>query len=249
MEVIPARIFNMLYVYLDIVWLFILLVIFLIKKRYIAVIAGLAGGLIYFIIDYGIFYLALGTRTVQGAQPAMLLLWLSLSYGFTNFAWIWLWLDRDGYAVEWSLLIISGWFTVALLSRNFGSSFQIISISRGTSSYHGVMALILLAGYGILILKNIRSADKRNTENIILPDSQDARYKYTSKKINILWILAIGILVQFSWEAVLLITGIRPAGVVPLIVDSLLETNLGLPYLFLIHRAISSKFKENLVRI
>ncbi len=287
MEIITSRVFNLLYVYLDSAWLIVLLIIFLIKKRYLAIIAGLIGGLIYFAVDYGIFYLALGTRVVDGAPPLILLLWLSVSYGFTNFAWIWLWLDRDSHAFEWSLLIIFGWLTTALLSNNFGSAFQIISISRGTSSYHGVMALILLVGYGILIIKNIktvnnvhiysnRDADntgesiylkslqskitagsntknnisqKNNPETIIPPDSMVSGSYSQHEKINILWILAIGILVQFSWESVLLVTGIRPVGILPLIVNSILETNLGLPYLFLIHRAVTKRFSENLSKV
>ena len=231
MEIISARVFNLSYVYIDIIWLVVLLAILLYAKRYIAVIAGLIGGILYFIVDYGIFYLALGTRVIDGAEPVSLLLWLSISYGFTNFAWIWLWLDRDGYALEWSILMITGWFTVALLSRNFGISFPVISIQRGTVSYHGIMALILLIGYIILILINIRSG--RSGE----------------KKINIWWILAIGIIVQFSWEAVLLITGIRSVGFMPLIINSLLETNMGLPYLFLIHRAISSRYNEDMKKV
>jgi hypothetical protein len=287
MEIIPARTFNLLYVYQDSAWLLILLVIFLIKKRYLAIIAGLIGGMVYFIVDYGIFYLALGTRTVEGASPAILLLWLSMSYGFTNFAWIWLWLDRDSYAVEWSLLMILGWFTTALLSQNFGSAFQVISISRGTSGYHGVMALILLVGYGILIIKNIKAVntahiynvqdinnqqssvdDKRIQNGNVSGDNIKRRFLKNNnnkirdlsnnissgnntpgKKINILWILAIGILVQFSWEAILLIAGIRPIGIMPLLVNSLLETNLGLPYMFLIHCAISKRFNEDLSKV
>jgi hypothetical protein len=146
MEIISARIFNLLYVYIDIIWLVALCAILIYAKRYLAVIAGLIGGILYFIVDYGIFYLALGTRVIEGAEPVSLLLWLSISYGFTNFAWIWLWLDRDGYALEWSILMIFGWFTVALLSQNFGSNFPVISIQRGTVSYHGIMALILLIG-------------------------------------------------------------------------------------------------------
>ncbi|MDD3521177.1 MAG: hypothetical protein PHU65_08110, partial [Actinomycetota bacterium] len=217
MEVIPAREFNYLYIILDSAWLIILLFIFIYSKRYIAIIAGLAGALIYFLVDYGIFYLLLDTRTVSGANTALLLLWLSISYGFTNFAWIWLWLDRDGHALEWSLLIISGWLATALLSQNFGSGFATISIQRGTSGYHGIMAFILLAGYLILIIRNIKKGDKGG------------------KKVNIFWILAIGILVQFSWEAVLLISGIRNPGWAPLIVNSLIETNMGLPILFFIH--------------
>jgi len=228
MEVIPARVFNILYVYIDIAWLVFLLIILLWKKRYIAAIAGAAGAILYFLVDYGIFHLALGTRTVDGASTAVLLLWLSISYGFTNFAWIWLWLDRDRHAFEWSVLIIAAWMATALLSQSFGTGFQTISIQRGTSSYHGVMALLLFAGYAILIISNLK--------NRAVPE----------RKINILWILIIGILVQFSWEAVLLITGIRSMGIMPLVVNSLLETNMGLPFLFLIHRAVMSRYNENL---
>ncbi len=228
MDVMPARVFNSLYIYLDIIWLFIVFAILLITKRYQAIFVGLIGGIIYYFVDYGIFYLALGTRIVEGANPATFLLWLSISYGFTNFVWIWLWLDRDGYALEWSLFIISGWLSVALLSQNFGSNFSQISILRGTSSYHGIMALILFIGYSILIIKNIKGRKKGKD------------------RIKILWILAIGILVQFAWEAILLITGIRPMGIMPLILNSLIETNLGLPYLYLIHKLISKRYEENL---
>jgi len=227
MEIIPARIFNSLYIYIDIVWLIAVIVILLMTKRYTALIVGIIGGIIYFAVDYGIFYMLLGTREVIGANTFIILLWLSISYGFTNFAWIWLWLDRDRHALEWSLLFIMGWLATAFLSQNFGDGFLSISIQRGTTSYHGVMALLMLIGYLVLIIKNIKIQRK-------------------SGKINILWILSIGILVQFSWEAILLISGIRTMGVMPLIVNSLLETNMGLPYLFLIHKAINSRYGEDL---
>lgn len=35
---------------------------------------------------------------------AGLLLWMSMSYGFTNFTWIWLWLNKDKHLFEWSVL-------------------------------------------------------------------------------------------------------------------------------------------------
>jgi hypothetical protein len=84
------------------------------------------------------------------------------------------------------------------------------------------MALILFAGYAYLIIRNLQGR-----ENINLP-----------------WLLAIGIGVQFSWEAVLLISGIRPAGIGPLIVNSLIETNMGMPFAFFIHRAIARKSRS-----
>ncbi len=225
-EVIAARTMNGLYIIFDIVFLLVLTGILIRTKRYQAAIVGLLGGFLYFIVDYGIFYLALGTRVVQGADPFWFLLWLSLSYGFTNFVWIWLWLDRDGHALEWSCLILSGWLCTALLSQNFGGGFQQIQISRGTGDYHGIMALLLFVGYGMLCVWNITKKDGR--------------------KINIKWILTIGILVQFGWEFVLRITGIRNQSLQTLIVNSLLETNLGLPYLWMIHQAVSKRWTESL---
>jgi len=226
-EIIAARTMNSLYIWLDIGYLLLILGALVYTKRFQAIIAGSIGGFVYFLVDYGIFFLLLDTRVVIGADPFWFLLWLSISYGFTNFAWIWLWLDRDGYALEWSLLITTGWLCTALLSQNFGGFSEPISIMRGTNDYHGVMALLLFAGYAILCVRNIREKEK-------------------SKRAPLFWILAIGILVQFAWEFILLITGIRNVSLNTIIVNSLLETNMGLPYLYLIHHAINRKYNESL---
>jgi hypothetical protein len=226
LEITAARTLNYLYIYLDVAWLLIYILILAYRKRYLALLAGVAGGLIYFAVDFGIFFLLLGTRAVVGADPFWFLLWLSMSYGITNMAWIWLLLDRDGRAVEWSLLTILGWISVAFLSQNFGAGFAQISIQRGTTSYHGVMALALVVGYTYLIVRNLGRSG--------------------AGQVNLLWLTAIGVGVQFSWEAVLLLSGIRPAGILPLIVNSLIETNLGVPYLFLIHAAAGKQVREDL---
>lgn len=228
MDVVVSRMFNSLYIYLDIVFLVLFCLLLAWRKRYQALIAGGIGAVVYFIVDYGIFYRVMGTRQVTGANPLWFLLWLSISYGLTNFAWIWLLFDREWHKVEWSVLIIAGWVAVALLSQAYGDGFAHITISRGTERYHGIMAVVLFAGYLWLIIRNFR-----------LPREDRA---------NLLKLLAIGIGVQFSWEAVLLLTGIRPAGFLPLIVDSLIETNLGIPYLYLIHRAINFRYREDLTR-
>lgn len=219
MEIVAARTLNALYIYLDIAWLILFSGLLFYFRRRLALVIGLLAGVIYFLVDYGIFYLALGTRVVEGADPVWFLLWLSFSYGLTNFAWIWLLLDRDEQSIEWSALIFTAWLTIALLSQNFGAGFPVIHIQRGTAAYHGVMAALLFAGYLFVIVQNLRGREK----------------------INLLRLMAIGIGVQLSWEAVLLVTGIRPAGFGALTVNSLLETNLGLPYMYFIHRAITRK--------
>ena len=224
MDFTVARTLNPLYIGLDIVWLLVFLGLLLYFKRRLAVIVGLLAGLLYFLVDYGIFYKLLGTRLIEGANPFWFLLWLSMSYGFTNFAWIWLLLDGDAYAVEWSLLPILGWVTIGQLSQNFGTGFSEISISRGTGSYHGIMALILCIGYLYIILNNLKGKER----------------------VNIIWMMAIGIGVQLAWESSLLISGIRPPLWQPIVVNSLIETNLGMPFIYYIHKQVTKRWKENL---
>jgi hypothetical protein len=228
MDIVAERSFNVLYIWLDLAWLAGFSAILAAFRRYQALLAGLAGGLIYFVVDYGVFHLALGTRSVSGGSPFWILLWLSFSYGLTNFAWIWLLLDREGDGLEWSLLIVSAWLAIALLAQSFGSRLPAIGLSRGTGSYHGIMALMLLFGYAWLVLRNLRLG----------PASE--------KRAGLARLLAIGVGVQLAWEAVLLVSGIRPEGWKALVVNSLVETNLGLPYLYLIHGALARRIGEDL---
>ena len=227
-EVIASRSMNFLYIYLDIGFLCLLAGLLIWQKKYQALLVGLFGGILYFAVDYGIFYALLGTRQVSGADPAWFLLWLSMSYGFTNFVWIWLWLDHDHRLLEWSLMIPLVWFSEALISQYAGGNTGTITITRGTGQYHWVMAIFLVVGYLYLLIHNLAVTKE--------------------KRYPILWILAIGILVQFAWEAVLAITGIRNQSWQTLVINSLLETNMGLPYLYLIHEALGKKIGENLKR-
>jgi len=227
-EIVAARSFSFLYVWLDLAWLAGFAGILAGLRRWQALLAGLAGGVIYFAVDYGVFYLALGTRSVAGGSPFWVLLWLSFSYGLTNFAWIWLLLDREGNGLEWSLLIVSAWMAVALLAQNFGSRLPAIVTSRGTGGYHGVMALVLFVGYAWLVVRNLRLGPR------------------APRRAGLGRLLAIGIGVQLAWEAVLLVSGIRPEGWKALVMNSLVETNLGLPYLYLIHDALSRRIGEDL---
>jgi hypothetical protein len=216
-DIMAARVFPTLFIWLDCAWLAAFAAILAWRGKYRALAVGLLGGVLYMLVDYGIFYLALRTRAVSGASPFWLLLWLSMSYGFTNMAWAWLLLDRDGNAVEWSLLVVAAWLAVGLAAAGYGGRFPTVRIQRGTGSYHGAMAILLAVGYGILIVRNLAGRRPR---------------------VSLLRLLAIGVGIQLGWELVLLLSGIRPASIVPLVVNSLLETNLGMPYLFLIHEAV-----------
>lgn len=218
MDVTAARSFPLLFVWLDCAWLALFAGILAWRRRWRVLAVGVLGGIVYFIVDYGVFHLALRTRVVQGADTAALLAWLSMSYGFTNMAWAWLLLDRDGRGREWSVLVVSGWLAVAFLATSLGGASPTVSIRRGTSAYHGVMALVLAAGYAALVVRNLAGRRPR---------------------ADLLRLVAIGVGIQAGWEGVLLLAGIRPAALAPLVVNSLLETNLGMPWLFLIHEAVT----------
>lgn len=59
-------------------------------------------------------------------------------------------------------------------------------IERTTGAYHGYMAAILFVGYLLVIIYNLFQKKKEC-------------------RVNIPWILAIGILVQLGWESGLLL--------------------------------------------
>ena len=236
MEIIAQRVFNPLYIYLDIGFLAVLCVLLALKKKYLTLVWGIFGGALYMVVDYGIFHLLTHSRSIEGGDLFWVLLWMSMSYGITNFVWIWLWFAKDKHLVEWSLLIVIWWIAAPLLANTFGQNLTPIKIQRTTGSYHGYMALILIAGYAIAIGYNLFQKDK-------------------TKRFPLLWMLAIGVLVQFAWEFSRLIGGIRSAEIADwgqklttLIVNSLLETNLGAVPIFCIYALVTAKLTETFKR-
>lgn len=235
LEIIARRQFAPLYIFLDIAFLVLLGAILILKKKYMTFLVGIFFGIIYMLVDYGIFHLVCHARSItEGYSLFWVLFWMSMSYGFTNFVWIWLWLSKDKHLLEWSVFILLWWFVCPLITNTFTAQSSLITIQRTTGGYHGYMALLSFVGYGGGIIYNL-FCDKKN------------------RRIPLLWLLTIGILVQLGWESSLLLGGIRSAGfdsmadkLKPLIVNSLLETNLGMPYIYLIFIGITSVRREDL---
>ena len=117
-----------------------------------------------------------------------------MSYGFTNFAWIWLWISKDRDL----FFVVFPHFTVVVCLPAAFCDLQPCRYAADRHSaynrgYHGYMAVILFLGYLALIVYNLWQREY-------------------AARINLVWLLAIGILVQFGWEAGLLLGGIRSAG-------------------------------------
>lgn len=232
-EIIARRQFVPLYMWLDTIFLIVFAVMLVANKKYMTLLVGIAAGVLYMIVDYGIFHLLLGTRSISDGNNLFgVLLWMSMSYGFTNFVWIWLWLSKDKNLREWMLLILAWWFCCPMIAETFGGNATPIVIQRTTGSYHGWMAFILFVGYFLVVLWNLNH-EKRE------------------ERMNIGWLLAIGILVQLGWETALLLGGIRSAGFtswgdkfLTLVTNSLLETNLGIPYTYALYLFYASRRTE-----
>lgn len=121
------------------------------------VLIGVLAGILYLLVDFGIFHLVCHSRSItEGYSLFLVLLWMSMSYGFTNFAWIWLWISKDRDLFLWSFLILLWWFVCPLLSATFSpADMPQIVIQRTTGDYHGYMAVILFLGYLALIVYNL----------------------------------------------------------------------------------------------
>lgn len=236
-DIIARRQFDPLYIWLDTAFLLVFAALLLYKKKYMTVLVGIVFGFVYFAVDYGIFHLVFHAREIsEGYSLFWVLMWMSMSYGFTNFVWIWLWISKDKRLFEWSALILFWWLCAPMIAATFGHSENPVVIQRTTGAYHGYMAILLFIGYLGLIAWNLIQKKKEY-------------------RVNILWLLAIGVLVQFGWEAGLLLGGIRSAGfenfadkLTTLVTNSLLETNLGMPYIYIIFIAYSKAFTERLRR-
>ena len=244
------RVFNLSFVYFDIAFLVVFVALLIWQKKYMTLLVGLLAGILYTVVDFGVFYAAYGERHIclqsiingvgtgwveqDTGMVFLILLWMSMSYGFTNFTWIWLWISKDKRLFEWSLLILCWWLCGPMLASQFTTDLQIMTY-RATQITHGGMAIMFLIGYIGVIMWNLKySKDKKH-------------------RVNILWIFIMGVLVQFGWEAGLLLGGIRNSEGIPasqqlltLIVNSLLETNLGMPYIYMLFILYSAKYTERM---
>lgn len=245
MDVIAERMFGVPYIVLDSVFILAFLALLLITKRRLTALWAIAGGVLYFIVDYGIFHLLTGSRHIGtvnadgvfsvGGEGMMfgVLMWMSLSYGITNFAWIWLCLKKDKRIAEWTVLIFVWWLVCPILDNAITGDGMRVRIWRETSGYHWFMAVFLAVSYFTVIVYNLLQKDGE-------------------KRMRILRLFGIGVAVQFGWEFALLLGGIRSGSMEfteqlrVLAVNSLMETNLGLPAMYCIYLFVTSRVREDL---
>jgi hypothetical protein len=226
LESIVPRTFDATFIFLDLAFLTIWVVLLLRRRHVKPLIFGLFGFFVYFVADYVVWYSTLGSRVFYSLptwlSPLTFLLYFSMTYGIIQFSYVILMFSErqdlvfgDGRdRIAWSVLLFGGWLTIGLLSQVLAIG-QEVAIARIMSEQRIVQVAMIAAEYVILIILTYM------------------------KKLNLTWktvllIFGVGVFVHFSMEFTLLLSGIRDVNLFNLLFNSLIEFNTGAPILYLL---------------
>ena len=233
-----ARIFGMDFIYLDILFCVIWMIVLLRKKYHLQFLFGLFGACVVFFTDFVIWYTIKGTRILNEVpfNEALFLLYFSFTYGMIEFSYVAVLFSIKNWKkiAFWSSFLLGGWFIIGFLSQWIHLDDRTIDIVRLMSSGRWVQIVMAIGGYLLLI---------------ILKYTWEPFKHLTWARIGFLFL--IGFFVHFSMETTLLAAGIRPleGAFSVLLFNSLIEFNTGVPILYfgwilLKDRGISTGIKD-----
>lgn len=219
---VVTRTFGMDFIYFDIILLFIW-IYFLIKKKYWLSIAwGLCGWLIYIFTDYVLWYLITQTREYKGfLNPFIFFLWFCFSPGFVQFSYVFTMFEKRNSKdlIMFTIIFYVGWILVGFCSQVLPIDDRIIEVSRDMDIANQRINELVMVLINIVVAMVLLFKKKLRLEDI-------------------LYLFLVGILVEFSLELSLAVSGIRQAqgvwSVELMIINTLLEFNLGIVLMYLV---------------
>jgi hypothetical protein len=208
-----ARNFEFDYILFDALFLAIWIVLLIWQKRFRPLKAGLILAIIIYLID-AIIWTRMGVREYGLPAP-----WfkypvdfmMDVSYSIIAWSWLWIVFERRSFrdVALWTVLLFAGWLILPFVSRWIPLSDLPIMTNRHMSSRVWLHVTVVVIGYVALFLLG-----------------------YDWK--TILYVFWAGCMLAFAMEFSLYISGIRPTDVTFLVYETLILTNLGVPYLFII---------------
>lgn len=226
MESYVARTFDMDFVYLDIAFCAIWVLVLVWRKQTVPLWFGLFGALVVFLVDDVLWLRVQHTRFLDVPMNRdLFLVYFSFTYGMIEFSYVTVMFGvrsaRTG--LLWTLLLYGGWMAAALISQNAGLDDRTIDIGRDMSEGRIVQAAFVAGGYLLLL---------------VLKYTWGPMKSLSFRRIGCLFL--VGVTVHFGMEVTLLASGIRPARdyVEVLVFNSLLEFNMGVPILFIMWTAL-----------
>ena len=223
-----ARTFDMDFMYLDIAFCAVWILVLLRQKQTIPLCFGFLGALITFLADDVLWLHIQHTRTLDVPfNRDLFLVYFSFTYGMIEFSYVTVMFQAKSMKAKalWTLFLYGGWLATALISQHVGIDDRTIQTARDMSDARLIQVALVAGGYLLLLLLKYTW---RPMKSLTFP--------------RMLYLFLIGVLVHFAMEVTLLASGIRPAenDVDVLLFNSLLEFNMGVPILYILWTAIKS---------
>jgi len=223
MSDIVARLFDMDFVYLDLLFCVVWMTILLIRKKRLQWVFGLFGAVIVFISDNLVWYHLHGTRVLNTVpfNNDLFLLYFSFTYGMIEFSYVATMISTKNWKtmLSWSLFLYGGWFATGFLSSWLHIDDRTIDIYREmTEIGRWIQIAMVVGGYLLLIIFKNKWKPFKNLSWLKLG-----------------YLFLVGFLVHFGMEITLLVAEIRPldGSLVILIFNSFIEFNSGIPVIFI----------------
>ncbi|MDM7998799.1 MAG: hypothetical protein QUS33_02055 [Dehalococcoidia bacterium] len=224
-----ARVFDVDFIYLDLLFCAVWMLVLLRQKQTLALWFGLFGAVVVFLVDDVLWLRIQHTRFLDVPfNRDLFLAYFSFTYGMIEFSYVTVMFGAKSTRARllWTLFLYGGWMATALISQNLSIDDRTIDIGRDMSNARIVQVAMVVCGYVLLLLlKYIWRPMKTLTLQ------------------RIIYLFAVGVIVHFGMEITLLASGIRPAKdyVDVLLFNSLLEFNMGIPILYVLWTAVTSK--------
>lgn len=223
------RTFGIDYIFFDLIFLAVFHVLMFRYRKTIPLVAFWLGGLAIMIIDWGFWLQVFSIRELTLPESFLsswpqywrvftFMFWFSFSYGLM-FSWMFLMFERRKEGLWWTLLLWGGWILVGLLSQWIPFKDAEFVTLRHMGDSRLTQSLIVVAGYLLLFV-----------------------LRYPLK--TILYLFMIGFLCHFMMESSLWIAGIRPGSMDVMLINSLVESNMGVPILWILYDKVLMKRKR-----
>jgi hypothetical protein len=212
-----TRRFEIDYLLFDTVFMVIWIVLLVRQKRFEALWVGVICGLVFYAID-GIIWTATGVREYE--LPAAWLKFpvdfmMDISYGVVGFGWAWIAFERKSWRDLgfWTAVLFGGWLLVPILSRWTPLIDAQVMTVRHMASRVWLHIAAVVIGYAVLLA-----------------------FGYSFGRV--LYVFGVGCMLAFMMEFSLLVVGIRTFNLKLLAYETLILTNMGIPYLYIIRDRI-----------
>ena len=155
MESYVARTFDMDFVYLDLAFCAVWMLVLLRRRQTVALWFGLFGALVVFLVDDVLWLRVQHTRFLDvPLNRDLFLLYFSFTYGMIEFSYVTVMFGARSIrtAVLWTIFLYGGWMATALISQSVGLDDRTIDIGRDMSDSRMVQAALVAGGYLLLVV-------------------------------------------------------------------------------------------------